>query len=126
MMILLIICQLVCVTDRWAHMSFVHSILSLKLGVTKWYQSRPSRPRARVGQVCRHGVHCACRPYGVHGMAHVPALDVRSCVLRGNIPGHRLPGCGCVGANEDVGSFEGGVCDIRPVWNLAHSGPYAS
>jgi hypothetical protein len=32
----------------------------------------------------------------VHGMAHVLALDVRSRVLRGNIPGHRLPGCGCV------------------------------
>ena len=40
MMILLIICQLVCVTDRWAHMSFVHSILSLKLGVANWYESR--------------------------------------------------------------------------------------
>jgi hypothetical protein len=33
-MILYIICQLVCVTDLWAHMSLVHSILSLKLGVT--------------------------------------------------------------------------------------------
>ena len=29
-----IICQLMCVTDFWAHMSLVHSILSLKLGVT--------------------------------------------------------------------------------------------
>ena len=38
-MILVIICQLVCVTDPWAHMSFVHSILSLKLGVKNWYQS---------------------------------------------------------------------------------------
>ena len=34
MMILFIICQLMCVTDPWAHMSLVHSILSLKLGVT--------------------------------------------------------------------------------------------
>ena len=33
-MILFIICQLMCVTDPWAHMSLVHSILSLKLGVT--------------------------------------------------------------------------------------------
>ena len=33
-MILYVICQLVCVIDSWAHMSFVHSILSLKLGVT--------------------------------------------------------------------------------------------
>jgi len=32
-MILYMICQLVCVTDSWAHMSLVHSILSLKLGV---------------------------------------------------------------------------------------------
>ena len=33
-MILYMICQLVCVTNPWAHMSFMHSILSLKLGVT--------------------------------------------------------------------------------------------
>ena len=33
-MILYVICQLVCVIDSWAHTSFVHSILSLKLGVT--------------------------------------------------------------------------------------------
>ena len=33
-MILYEICQLVCVIDPWAHTSFVHSILSLKLGVT--------------------------------------------------------------------------------------------
>ena len=39
-MILYVICQLVCVIDSWAHTSFVHSILSLKLGVTNWYQSR--------------------------------------------------------------------------------------
>ena len=29
-MILYVICQLVCVTDPWAHMSLLHSILSLK------------------------------------------------------------------------------------------------
>ena len=34
MIILYVICQLVCVIDPWAHTSFVHSILSLKLGVT--------------------------------------------------------------------------------------------
>ena len=33
-MILYVICRLMCVTDPWAHMSFMHSILSLKLGVT--------------------------------------------------------------------------------------------
>ena len=33
-MILYVICQLRCVTNPWAHMSFMHSILSLKLGVT--------------------------------------------------------------------------------------------
>ena len=33
-MILCMICRLVCVTDSWAHMRMVHSILSLKLGVT--------------------------------------------------------------------------------------------
>ena len=51
-------------------------------------------PRARAGQVHGHGVHCMCRPYGVHGMAHVLALDARSRVLRGNISGHRLSSCG--------------------------------
>jgi hypothetical protein len=44
-----------------------------------------------------HVVYCARRPYGVHGMAHVPALDIWSRMLRENVPGHRLPGCGCVG-----------------------------
>ena len=34
-MILYVICRLMCVTDPWAHMSLVHSILSLKLGVTE-------------------------------------------------------------------------------------------
>ena len=34
LMIHYVICQLVCVIDSWAHTSFVHSILSLKLGVT--------------------------------------------------------------------------------------------
>ena len=33
-MILYVICQLVCVIDSWAHMSIMHLILSLKLGVT--------------------------------------------------------------------------------------------
>ena len=43
------------------------------------------------------GVHCVCRPYGVHGMAHVPALGARLRVLRGNVPGHRLPAVGVLG-----------------------------
>jgi len=51
----------------------------------------------------------------VHGMAHVLALDVWSCVLRGNVSGHRLPGCGCVGPTRtSVPLRGGGVCDIRP------------
>ena len=33
-MILYAICRLMCLTNPWAHMSFMHSILSLKLGVT--------------------------------------------------------------------------------------------
>ena len=36
-MILYVICQLVCVIDSWAQTNFVHSILSLKLGVTDQY-----------------------------------------------------------------------------------------
>ena len=32
-----------CVTDPWAHMSFMHSILSLKLGVTTCARQIPLR-----------------------------------------------------------------------------------
>jgi hypothetical protein len=68
------------------------------------------RVRAGVG----HGVHCACRLCGVHGVVHVPALGARSRVLRENVPGYRLPNCGYVGLDEDVEFFEGGVCHTRP------------
>jgi hypothetical protein len=61
-----------------------------------------------------HGVHCACRLCGVHGVAHVSALGAQSRVLRGNIPGYRLPYYGYVGPDEDIGFFEGGVCHTRP------------
>jgi hypothetical protein len=61
-----------------------------------------------------HGVHCACRLCGVHGVPHVPALGARSRVLIGNVAGYRLPDCGYVGPDEDVGFFEGGVCHTRP------------
>jgi hypothetical protein len=43
-----------------------------------------------------HGVHCACKPCRVHGMAHVSALVARSRMLRGDVPGHHLPSRGCV------------------------------
>jgi hypothetical protein len=55
-----------------------------------------------------HGVHCACRLCGVHGVAHVLALGARSRVLRGNVSGYHLPDCGYVGPDEDVRFFEGG------------------
>jgi hypothetical protein len=41
------------------------------------------------------------------------ALGARSRVLRGNIPGYRLPDCGYVGPDEDVRFFEGGVYHTR-------------
>jgi hypothetical protein len=47
-------------------------------------------------------------------MAHVPTLGARSCVLRGNVLGYRLPDCGYAGPDEDVGFFERGVCHTRP------------
>ena len=51
MMILYMICQLVCVTDSWAHMSLVHLILSLKLGVTAAAPGRAAAHAcARVGR----------------------------------------------------------------------------
>jgi hypothetical protein len=50
----------------------------------------------------------------VHGVAHVPALDAWPCVLRGNVPGHRLPGCGCVGPTTTSGSLRVG-CMSHPI-----------
>ena len=38
----ILICQLVCVIVSWAHTSFVHSILSLKLGVTNTHLAESS------------------------------------------------------------------------------------
>jgi hypothetical protein len=67
-----------------------------------------------VGQVRGHGVHCACRPCGVHSVAHVLVLDVRPSVLRGNIPDHRVLGCWCVGLMRTLVPLRGGICDIRP------------
>jgi hypothetical protein len=49
----------------------------------------------------------------VHGMAHVPALDAWSHVLRGNVLGHHLRGCECVGPTRTSGPLRGGVCNIR-------------
>jgi hypothetical protein len=45
------------------------------------------------GSGAGHGFHCACRLCGVHGVAHVLALGAQSRVLRGNVPGYRLPDC---------------------------------
>ena len=55
-MILFIICQLVCVTDPWAHMSLVHSILSLKLGVTNPQPERPQVPLDAITQANALGI----------------------------------------------------------------------
>ena len=62
----------------------------------------------------------------MHGMAHVPTLGARLRVLRGNVPGHRLPGCGCVGPTRTSVPLRGVYVISGLVWNLAHSGPYAS
>ena len=52
-MILFVICQLVCVIDSWAHTSLVHSILSLKLGVTVGFASLVLKTRHRwFGGLC--------------------------------------------------------------------------
>jgi hypothetical protein len=69
----------------------------------------------------------------VHGMAHVSALDVRSRVLRGNIPSHHLLSCGCVGSTRMSVPLRGEVyvtsdpmyVTSGPVWNLTHSDPCA-
>ena len=59
-------------------------------------------------------VYCACRPCREHGMAHMPALGARSRVLRGNAPGHCLPGCGCVGLTRTSIPLRGCVCHTWP------------
>ena len=58
-MILYVICQLVCVIDPWAHMSFVHSILSLKLGVTVAIKGKGT-----VLFAYKNKEHCLLTKYG--------------------------------------------------------------
>jgi hypothetical protein len=70
-------------------------------------------PWARAGQGHGHGAHYACRPCGVHDVAHVPALDAWPCVLRGNVPSHRFSGCGCVGLTRTSGPLRVG-CMSHP------------
>jgi hypothetical protein len=57
--------------------------------------SRALQMVSESGQVRGHGVHCAYRSCVVHGMAHVPTLDARLHVLRGNVTGHLV--CPIVG-----------------------------
>ena len=60
-MILSVICQLMCVTDPWAHMSY--SILSLKLGVT----AAPSSGHAQEAPQARHRLGLSLTwPAGLH------------------------------------------------------------
>jgi len=65
-----------CVTDPWAHMSLVHSILSLKLGVTCFYEV-DSQPIALVPRRWPDsrgiGFHQVCRLGSVGIFPHVPA-----------------------------------------------------
>ena len=61
----------------------------------------------------------------MHGIAHVPALDARSRVLKGNVPGQRLPGCGCVGPTRTSGPLRGGMShpaqfEIWPIVGRVH------
>ena len=46
-------CQLMCVTDLWTHMSFMHSILSLKLGVTLEDRGTMAKVKKRVFALSR-------------------------------------------------------------------------
>jgi len=78
-----------------------------------------------AGQGRGHGVHCACSPCGVHGMAYVPTLDIWLRVLRGNVPGHHLLGCGYVRLTRTLGPLRGVYVTPGPIWNLARGGPCA-
>jgi hypothetical protein len=91
----------------------MHSIWSLN-GCDKLVSKPTFTATGACGPGAGHGVHCACRLCGVHDVAHVSTLGVRSHVLRGNVLGYRLPDCGYVGPDEDVRFFEGGVCHTRP------------
>ena len=61
------------------------------------------------------GVHYSCRPCGLHGMAHVLALGAWLRVLRGNVPGYRLPGFGCVGPTRTSVPLRGVYVTSSPV-----------
>ena len=72
-----------------------------------------------------HGVHCACRPCEVHGMARAGTGRTVACAKREHSWSSFAQLWVCW-ADEDVGSFEGVYVTSGLVWNLAHSGPYAS
>ena len=88
-MILYVICQFVCVIDPWTYTSFVHSILSLKLGVTEGEAAAAaadaSLPGPAVGAAGggAHGINngdpIMARASG--GAVRVPALRVLLLVL---------------------------------------------
>jgi len=63
---------------------------------------------------------CACRPCVVHGVTHMSALDIRSRVLRGNVPGHRLPGCEYVGPTRTSGPLRGCMSHLAQfrIWSV--------
>jgi hypothetical protein len=86
-----------------------------------------SKPTFAATSACelgaRHGVHCACRLCGVHGVAHVPALGARSRVLRGNVLVIICLIVGMLGPMRTSGSLRGVYVTPGLIWNLAHSGP---
>jgi hypothetical protein len=51
----------------------------------------------------------------VQVVAHVPELDARLRMLRGNIPSHRLSGCGCVGPTMTSGLLRGVYVTYGPL-----------
>ena len=100
-------CCRMCDFDPGTHAVIYIQFCSLKLDVTRWYQSRPSRTRARVDQVAR--TYGAWRVWALrgHGMAYVLGLDTDVC-QEGKVPG-RLPILGyVVPVRRGRRSFEGG------------------
>ena len=72
----IVICQLVCVIDSWAHTSFVHSILSLKLGVTQTSTTRGLKVAARTRAIDKLLHTAAVGTPHPHSIGLLPAMTI--------------------------------------------------
>ena len=59
----------------------------------------------------------------MHGVGHVPTLDIWWYVLRGNVPGHRLSSCEYVGPMRTSGPLRGVYVTLGPICDFGQCWP---